>query len=45
MLHVNLLVAVADRQRLRGPDCLLQFLGETVEVHTSLILMKRDRRK
>ena len=33
VFDVDLLVAVADRLALRGPDRFLRFLGETIDVH------------
>ena len=37
VFDVDLLVAVADRLRLRGPDRLLQLFGETIDVHTFIL--------
>ncbi len=37
MFDIDLLVAVAHRLGLRGPDRLLQLLGETIDVHNTIL--------
>jgi hypothetical protein len=36
VFDIDLLLAIADSLSFGGPDRLLQFLSETIDVHTSL---------